>query len=178
MELSEKRIAANRANSLKSTGPKTPSGKRNSSRNAMKHGLLARAVLIDGESRERFDELLISIHKEFQAETPTECALVEKMAVSQWRLLRLWTMESAGIIHEMRRQADSMVGEDTPTRAMLAMRSLGDNSTHLELINRYEHRFDRQHHRALQALTRLRDQKKRRKSPVTNQATEIDETKE
>ena len=36
---SEKQIAANRANAKKSTGPKTPTGKLKSSRNAYRHGL-------------------------------------------------------------------------------------------------------------------------------------------
>jgi hypothetical protein len=35
----ERQIAANRANSKKSTGPKTTAGKRRSSRNAFRHGL-------------------------------------------------------------------------------------------------------------------------------------------
>lgn len=37
----EKQIAANRANAKRSTGPKTPTGKRRSSGNAFKHGLSA-----------------------------------------------------------------------------------------------------------------------------------------
>jgi hypothetical protein len=36
---SEKQIAANRANAMRSTGPKTSAGKRKSSRNAYRHGL-------------------------------------------------------------------------------------------------------------------------------------------
>ena len=36
---SEKQIAANRANALRSTGPRTAVGKRRSSRNAFRHGL-------------------------------------------------------------------------------------------------------------------------------------------
>ena len=36
---SEKQIAANRANAKRSTGPKTAAGKRNSSGNALRHGL-------------------------------------------------------------------------------------------------------------------------------------------
>jgi hypothetical protein len=35
----EKQIAANRANARRSTGPKTPTGRRTSSRNALQHGL-------------------------------------------------------------------------------------------------------------------------------------------
>src|ERR1700730_6612056 len=50
--VSERRIQANRQNALRSTGPKTARGKRNVSRNAIKHGILAREVVItagDGE---------------------------------------------------------------------------------------------------------------------------------
>jgi hypothetical protein len=36
---SDKQIAANRANAMRSTGPKTTAGKRKSSRNAYRHGL-------------------------------------------------------------------------------------------------------------------------------------------
>lgn len=69
----------------------------------------------------------------------------EERLAANGRLLRLWAVESAGIEHEMRRQTDSALDENPPTRAMLAVRSLGDNSRHSELMSRYEHRFDRQH---------------------------------
>ena len=58
MATSDRKIAANRANAAKSTGPKTPRGKRNSSRNGIRHGLLASVILIEGESRDRFLELI------------------------------------------------------------------------------------------------------------------------
>lgn len=41
----EKQIAANRRNALKSTGPRTPEGKARSRWNALKHGILAKAVV-------------------------------------------------------------------------------------------------------------------------------------
>src|SRR2546422_4948203 len=44
--VSERRIQANRRNALRSTGPKTVRGKRTVSRNAIKHGFLAREVVI------------------------------------------------------------------------------------------------------------------------------------
>ena len=39
-------IRANRENAKKSTGPRTPEGKANSSKNALKHGLLAEDAVI------------------------------------------------------------------------------------------------------------------------------------
>jgi hypothetical protein len=44
MQLSEARIKSNQANSLKSTGPKTPEGRRQSRKNALKHGLCSEVV--------------------------------------------------------------------------------------------------------------------------------------
>ena len=161
MALSEKRIAANRVNSTKSTGPKTPGGKRNSSRNALTHGLLARTILIDDESSDRFDELLGSFTNEFEPATPDEYAMVETMAVARWRLLRLWAVEAAGIIHEQRQQTEPDPADtvESPTRAMLAIRSLTDHSRTSDALSRYEVRFDRQYHRAAERLTRLRAEK-------------------
>lgn len=98
-----------RAHAAKSTGPTTPAGIRNSSRNGTRHGILASAVLIDKESRERFAALLNSLNADFQPENNTERLLVEKVAVSHWRLLRLWVVEAASIKQETRRQADSPV---------------------------------------------------------------------
>ena len=60
--VSERKILANRKNSLRPPGPRTPRGKRTSSGNAMKHGLLAREVVLtagDGaENLEEFHALL------------------------------------------------------------------------------------------------------------------------
>ena len=39
-------IAANRQNSLKSTGPKTPEGRSKSSMNALKHGMRSRKLAL------------------------------------------------------------------------------------------------------------------------------------
>jgi hypothetical protein len=172
MPLSDKRIAANRANSLKSTGPTSIEGKRNTSRNATRHGILANHVLIQGESRERFAALINSFEAEFQPETPSERLCVEKMATSQWRLMRLWAVESAGITHEMRRQHDSMSDEDPPTRAMLAIRAIGDNGRHMDIMSRYEHRFDRQYYRAIEAFYRLRQARAIARAEQSHQAEE------
>ena len=47
MEISEARLNANRLNSLKSKGPKTPSGKAISRQNALKHGFRAEVLAVE-----------------------------------------------------------------------------------------------------------------------------------
>ncbi len=164
MEISDKQLAANRANALKSKGPKTAEGRRNSSLNSTRHGILANAVVLKGESRERFFALVNSFHAEFQPTTPSECALVERMAVAQWRLLRVWAVETAGIEREVACQTGPTLEENTPTRAMIAIQTLSEKSRHLDLLSRYEHRFDRQHHRAIEGLKRLREERDAREA--------------
>jgi hypothetical protein len=48
-------VLANRSNAQKSTGPRTPEGKAVVSQNAVKHGLLAREVVIKGEDSGEFE---------------------------------------------------------------------------------------------------------------------------
>jgi len=159
MPLSEKKLAANRANAAKSTGPKTAEGKRNTSRNATRHGILANTILIDGESRERFAALLNSCVLQFQPETPVEHSLVERIAVAQWRQTRIWSVEAAGLNREIRQQSDAALTADPPTRTLLAFRSLAGDTRHLYLMSRYEHRYDRMQYRAIEALERMQERR-------------------
>jgi hypothetical protein len=120
MALSEKKLATNRANAKKSTGPVSIVSRRNSSRNSTRHGILADVVLLEGESRDRFIALVNSFVIEFQPATPTEETMVQKIAVAHWRQMRIWAMDSAGINHEMHLQAESMTTETAATRAIEA----------------------------------------------------------
>ena len=57
---SQRKIAANRRNARRSTGPRTLTGKARSSRNALRHGLTIKTTLSDypaGEIRELFEAL-------------------------------------------------------------------------------------------------------------------------
>jgi len=158
MEISEKQLAANRANAAKSTGPKTPGGRRNSSRNATTHGLLANSILIDGESKPRFLQLVASLVNEFEPSTPSEHMLVETMAVARWRLMRIWTLEAAAINHEQRLQSGTDAEENPPVRTAMAVDKLAERRGR-ENLSRNEVRYDRQYHRAADRLRLLKREK-------------------
>ena len=164
----ERQIAASRANGAKSRGPVTPAGQRNSAGNNVRHGLLARTIVLDCESAERFDALHASLTAELQPASGIERALVENMALSRWRIMRLWIIEKSLMDHEIRKQnaaAESGTGPDAesqvdiPTRASLAFRALCDQSHALQLINRYEARLDRQYAYAIQQFFETRQRR-------------------
>ena len=52
--VSPRKRLANRRNAKKSTGPKTPEGKRRSGRNAVKHGLLSRDLVVTSATLPRW----------------------------------------------------------------------------------------------------------------------------
>ena len=74
------RIEANRRNAAKSTGPRTPEGKARSSRNATRHGISLRMVLLSTEDQKEFENLYADLRAEHQPEGATEDILVFKMA--------------------------------------------------------------------------------------------------
>src|SRR6266480_833538 len=63
---SPRQIDANRGNGRRSNGPKTGAGKASSSKNAMKHGLLSKDILLPGEVAEAFDDLAAGIRADFR----------------------------------------------------------------------------------------------------------------
>jgi hypothetical protein len=152
---SEARINASRANGAKSHGPATEEGRQASSQNSRKHGLLSRKVVLEGESQDEFDELLASYVEEHQPETATERTLIENLAVARWRQERVWTLETAAMENQMRRPRYDE-GDDFPTQAYVAFHTLTQGSRSLELLNRYEVRFERQFRAALNTLLTLR----------------------
>ena len=89
MAVSEKQMIANRQNALRSTGPKTADGKALAARNSLKHGLLAKEVVITegegAEDQQTFDALLADLVIEFNPAGAMEEILVEEIAVCYWR---------------------------------------------------------------------------------------------
>ena len=99
--VTEKQLAANRANAQLSTGPRTPEGKAAVRYNALTHGILAKAVIPDAlkpyESHEAFDQLLTTLSSAFSPANTIEELLVQQVAVIYWRLARLYRAEAGAI---------------------------------------------------------------------------------
>ena len=81
----------------KALGPRTRQGKQKSSRNATKHGLFSKVIVLDSESKAEYEELLAGLRETLQPEGALEELLVEKLATTVWRHRRLLLAESAEI---------------------------------------------------------------------------------
>ncbi len=160
---SERKIRASQLNGAKSRGAVTPEGQRKSSANSARHHLLSKTVLLDSERPEAFADLIAGLTREFNPQTETQRALVETMAVSRWRQTRVWAVERATL-----QSAMEAIDPDTvepATRAARAFRSLADDSRTLDLLSRYETRFDRQFARAPQLTHKVTPPRQWRRPP-------------
>ena len=108
--ISPRQLQANRSNAQKSTEPTTPEGKSNSSKNAIKHGLTAAAVVIDTghlhENPDEFEGLYRQLRNGLAPVGITEEHLVRDIASGIWRMDRLYRAETGEIrkqLHSSRR---------------------------------------------------------------------------
>ena len=81
-------VQANRSNAQKSTGPRTPEGKAAVAQNAVRHGLLARAAVLQGEDPEEFAEYREQVLEDLQVDGTLEVVLAERVVSLSWRLQR------------------------------------------------------------------------------------------
>jgi len=134
-----KRILSSRANGARSRGPVTPAGKQASSLNAIRHGLLAKCVVLRTESRENFDILLAQHIDRYRPADDVELGGVEEMAATFWRMRRAWAIETR--LHDdaiANREPGNEVGRIASAFTDLAL------SPQLALLHRYEARLRHQ----------------------------------
>ena len=93
-------IAANCENAKQSTGPRTTEGKARASRNARKHGLLARDVVIFGEKSDAYEELRDAVFDEVESVGVREEALAETIAVCIFKNGRWVRVEASTFRYE------------------------------------------------------------------------------
>ncbi len=85
--LSPAKLAANRANALKSTGPRTPEGQRRSAANVqVTHEFRAHEPKLSTADLAEIAELEIHLTAQRQPATPESAALVHEMAAASWRM--------------------------------------------------------------------------------------------
>src|SRR4051794_13840482 len=96
-EVSPARLAANRTNSKRSTGPRTPRGKCVSKMNGLVHGMRAESEVLPGEDADELRRRHETWADELGAETEAERCLVRAAVDASWRLDRCRAAEAAAL---------------------------------------------------------------------------------
>jgi hypothetical protein len=91
---STKQRAASRANSQKSTGPRTTAGKAVSRFNALKHGIYAVHQIMFDERPEDLAELAAEYHEHHCPADSDQRFLVDTLVANEWRLRRTRRVEA------------------------------------------------------------------------------------
>jgi hypothetical protein len=95
---SDARMHASRQNGTRSRGPRTVAGKARSARNALKHGLRARKlVLLEGEDAAEFRRFARALEAELAPAGQLQADLVGRIAIAAWRARRADQLE-AGVL--------------------------------------------------------------------------------
>jgi hypothetical protein len=168
-----------RINGARSKGPKTEEGKARSRFNALRHGLAANTVCLTKQERPIFEAMVAAYNERFRPADTVEEDLIEQMCVAKWRQRRCWSMETAALNVQCRRDrriVDSEFVElDDMTRNTLAFMSLTEKDDFLQVLGRYEANARRAYHRALKDL---RDLQAERKAKLPNEPTEPEQDDE
>jgi hypothetical protein len=175
--ISLRKVASNRRNSQKSTGPKTATGKKRVSENAIKHGFYSKWLLIqhpDGkESQGEYDDFYAGVRKHYQPDGWLEELCADKIAAWSWRLRRLIRCES-GQIHRalaehsyelQQSKADDLAESESAPSSNPEMDAMTDHlflpeKDELEKMLRYEAMINRQLNHALAELERVQARRK------------------
>ena len=164
------RINASRASGRLSKGPVTAVGKLRSSQNAVRHGLLARCLVLEDESPEAFQSLLAAYIDRLQPADALELDVVEEMVAAIWRLRRSWAIET-----HMMDTVPAEPGADPDTgsidRTTAAFNTLATTPI-LPLMHRYETRLHMIYQRALHNQVLLRAVIPNEPSPISEHSEE------
>ena len=102
----EAQIKANQLNAQHSTGPTSPAGKAEASRNHHLHGLTGVFRVLESENPRNFQALLFSLREDHNPTTDTEALLVERMAQHHWLRFRAIQLQTEALESTERRQRD------------------------------------------------------------------------
>ena len=94
MPTSEARIAANRLNASKSTGPRTPEGKARSRANARTHGLTGEGIAVPDEDAAIIAERFAALQEQLAPRNLAATVLVQRIAMLSVRLDRCYRHEA------------------------------------------------------------------------------------
>jgi hypothetical protein len=155
-------IAANQLNAQLSTGPTSEIGKTTSSRNALKTGLTGRTVLLSSDDAALYEAHINQFANRFAPEGDEARNLVQALADTEWRLMRIPSLEM-GIYAVGRVELAELFPNEEPAlrQQMIEAKILLTYRRDLSNLSIQETRLRRHREKDLAVLKELQDQRKR-----------------
>jgi hypothetical protein len=153
--LSEKQLAANRANAQHSTGPRTEEGRQRSSLNARRHNLTGQVTSMTDEDRIAHDTFSKALISAMAPEGALELQLAQRVATDSWRLNRASAIEDNIFALGLSRHADDNIDHPEIQAAFAAARTFIAEGKSIELLTLYEQRLNRSLQKNLAVLQSL-----------------------
>jgi hypothetical protein len=140
----------------KSTGPRTPEGKKVSAVNALRHGLTGRVVVLPSEDMDAYRAFCAELIADLAPETPVERQYAQTFCDTQWRLNRARSIEDS-MLSLGHFEAAGDIDPDHPEihAALTAARVFREDSTSFINISLYEQRLQRTLKESLRQLQEL-----------------------
>jgi hypothetical protein len=170
--ISPQRLAANRANAAKSTGPRSPHGKTRSSQNARRHGATAQITVMTDEDRIAHDKFTQRMVAELAPIGEMETFHAASAAEEAWRLhnARAQCNNIVAIGH-FDGTADCYEAEHPEIHtAVTAATVMRDRAKTLELLSLYEQRIHRSFQKHYDQLQKLQSERKAKRQADLNEA--------
>jgi hypothetical protein len=147
-----KQAAASRANSSKPSGHSAGEGQAASRYNAVKHGIVAIHQIMFDESVEDLAELAAEYHEHHSPADTDQRLLVDTLIHNEWRLRRMRRVEAVLWEHA----ADAYLAQHPEAEACNSAHAFITNSGYFERLQRMVNGCERNYHRALKELQRLK----------------------
>ena len=170
--LSEARIAANRENAQKSTGPTSPEGKATARLNSLKHGLTGKFILFaNSEEVNLYETHVQGYQTQFQPIGPEEVALVQSIADIRWRLNQIPGLEQS-LLAMGRAQfvADNPGYETRQAETMVELHVRHAQEKELRNLQLTENRLARRRERESAELLRLQTERRAKEEEALAEA--------
>src|SRR6478672_9789912 len=119
--------------------------------NALRHGLLARNVVVGAESEEHFKLLLDEHLHRFRDLDGVEFGMIEELATCYWRLRRCWAVEKSWMDQAMAANPKT----DNMKQIANCFAALADTER-FKVLQRYQSRMHRMYQKSLQTLLELK----------------------
>ncbi len=162
MPATEAQILANRRNAALSTGPKTPEGKEQSRRNALKHGMTGDGVVLAEADAAEVDRRAAAFARETDASGEIGLALARNAALNSVRMERAADRQTAALAERVRRVEAEFVAPEGASaeeadmlRSEAARIAMFDPSKEAGLARKYEAAAERGFFRAIKELRQL-----------------------